>query len=125
MELNGDATNKVTFTAGGNEAVIGSTDDDLFGNKSTVTFSGTGNLLVGGDENFTVSGSTGSSTVEVGDGTNIITMGGANNIRLGLGRQQQHQRRRRRLHRHDPRTGRHEHCDADRSGRLRTTRRCR
>ena len=81
VTLNGDATNKVTFiTSGGNEAVIGFSDDDLFGNKSTVTFAGTGNLLLGGDENFTVSGSTGTSSVEVGDGNNSITTGGGGNF---------------------------------------------
>jgi hypothetical protein len=80
VELNGDATNKVTFTAGGNEAEIGFSDDDLFGNKSTLTFAGTGNELFGGDENFTVKGSTGSSTVELGDGTNTVTMGGTGNL---------------------------------------------
>jgi hypothetical protein len=81
VELNGDATNKVTFTSGGNEAVIGFSDDDFigFGNKSTVTFAGTGNVLIGGDENFTVSGSAGSSTVAIGDGNNVVTMGGTNN----------------------------------------------
>ena len=80
VELNGDATNKVTFTSGSNEAEIGFEDDDLFGNKSTVTFSGTANELLGGDENFTVKGSTGSTTVEVGDGTNTIKTGGASNF---------------------------------------------
>ena len=83
VTLNGQATNTVMFTAGGNTANIGSPtvpgDDDLFGNKATVTFAGTGNTLFGGDENFTVSGSTGSSTVHLGDGTNVVTMGGTGN----------------------------------------------
>ena len=47
VTLNGQATNTVMFTAGGNTANIGSPtvpgDDDLFGNKATVTFAGTGN----------------------------------------------------------------------------------
>jgi hypothetical protein len=84
VTLNGDATNKVTFTDGGNTANIGSPpvpgDDDQFGFKSTVTFAGTGNFLFGGDENFTVSGSTGGSQVHLGDGTNVVTMGGTGNI---------------------------------------------
>ena len=85
VTLNGEATNTVTFTsAGGNEAIIGSPaippgDDNLFGNNSTVTFAGTGNTLFGGDENFKVSGSTGSSAVHVGDGTNVIALGGTGN----------------------------------------------
>jgi hypothetical protein len=80
VTLNGDATNTVnTLTGGGSTVTIGSKDDDLFGWSSTVTFSGTGNTLNGGDENFTVSGSIGSSTVHVGDGENSITMGGAGN----------------------------------------------
>ena len=80
VTLNGNATNTVSFGGGAATVKIGSTDDDLFGRSSTVTFSGIGNLLNGGDENYTVSGSTGSSTVHVGDGENSITMGGANNI---------------------------------------------
>ena len=85
VTLNGEATNTVTFTtAGGNEAIIGSPaippgDDNLFGNNSTVTFVGAGNTLWGGDENFSVSGSTGSSAVHVGDGTNVIALGGTGN----------------------------------------------
>ena len=85
VTLNGEATNTVTFTtAGGNEAIIGSPaippgDDNLFGKYSTVTFVGAGNTLWGGDENFSVSGSTGSSAVHVGDGTNVIALGGTGN----------------------------------------------
>ena len=83
VTLNGEATNTVMFTTGGNTVNIGSPpvpgDDDLFGNTATVTFAGTGNTLFGGDENFTVSGSTGNSAVHLGDGTNVITMGGTNN----------------------------------------------
>ena len=84
VTLNGEATNTVAFTAGGNTVSIGSPaippgDDNLFGNKSTVTFAGTGNTLFGGDENFKVSGSTGSTAVHLGDGTNVITLGGTNN----------------------------------------------
>ena len=80
VTLNGDATNTVnTLTGGGSTVTIGSKDDDLFGWSSSVTFSGTGNTLTGGDENFTVSGSVGSSTVHVGDGENSITLGGAGN----------------------------------------------
>jgi len=79
VTLNGDATNTVTLGGGSASVHIGSSDDDLFGWSSTVTFSGTGNTLVGGDENFSVSGSTGSSTVHVGDGENTISMGGAGN----------------------------------------------
>ena len=77
--LNGNATNSVTSTGGSAMVTIGFSDDDLFGNSSTVKFSGTGNTLNGGDENFTVSGSTGGSTVSVGDGNNTITMGGTGN----------------------------------------------
>lgn len=79
VTLDGMATNSVTFGAGAGTATIGFKDDDHFGFTSTVNFAGAGNLLVGGDENFTVSGSTGSSTVHVGDGENSITMGGAGN----------------------------------------------
>jgi hypothetical protein len=84
VTLNGDATNTVSFGAGsatvriGNPPVPG--DDDLFTWPSTVNFSGTGNTLFGGDENFMVSGSTGFSTVHVGDGENNISMGGSHNI---------------------------------------------
>ena len=79
VTLDGMATNTVTFGAGAASATIGFKDDDHFGFTSTVTFAGAGNTLNGGDENFTVSGSTGSSTVHVGDGENSITMGGAGN----------------------------------------------
>jgi hypothetical protein len=79
VTLNGCATNDVTFASGAATLTIGHTDDNWFGFTSTVTFAGMGNLLNGGDENFTVSGSTGSSTVHVGDGENSITLGGAGN----------------------------------------------
>ena len=42
VTLNGDATNTATFTAGSATVTIGSSDDNLFGNASTVTFAGTG-----------------------------------------------------------------------------------
>jgi hypothetical protein len=86
VTLNGDATNSVTAGPGAT-VKIGSFDDDLFGFKSTVTFSGAGNTLggsglagVGGDENFTVNGggATG-TTVHIGDGNNVISLGGTGN----------------------------------------------
>jgi hypothetical protein len=86
VTLNGDATN--TVTAGPGATVrIGSFDDNLFGFKSTVNFTGAGNTLegnsaipVGGDEDFTVNGAgaTG-TTVHIGDGNNVITLGGTGN----------------------------------------------
>ena len=79
VTLDGMATNSVTLGGGAATVHIGFTDDDLFGWSSSVTFAGTGNLLSGGDEDYTVSGSTGSSTVRVGDGENSITMAGAGN----------------------------------------------
>ena len=57
---------------------IGFTDDDLFG-CSSLHIRGNRQPPAGGDE-YTISGSTGSSTVRVGDGENSITMGGAGNI---------------------------------------------
>ena len=77
--LDGMATNNVTFAGGASTVGIGFADDDHFGWSSSVTFAGTGNLLGGGDEDYTVSGSTGGSTVKVGDGENSIMMGGAGN----------------------------------------------
>ena len=75
----GWATNDITFGGGAATVSVGHADDDHFGYSTTVNFAGTGNLLNGGDENFTVSGSTGSSAVHVGDGENSITMGGTGN----------------------------------------------
>jgi hypothetical protein len=79
VTLDGMATNSVTLGGGGATVTIGFADDNHFGFTSTVTFAGTGNLLNGGDEDYTVSGSTGSSTVHVGDGENSITLGGSSN----------------------------------------------
>jgi hypothetical protein len=79
VTLNGWASNNVTFTSGGGTVTVGETDDNHFGYSTMVAFSGTGNLLTGGDENYTVSGSTGSTTVHVGDGNNLIWLGGADN----------------------------------------------
>jgi hypothetical protein len=79
VTLNGDAMNTVAFGAGSATVHIGFTDDELFGWSSTVTFEGTGNLLNGGDENFAVTGSIGSTTVHVGDGENSITLSGSGN----------------------------------------------
>ena len=79
VDLDGMATNSVTFASGAATVGIGFADDNHFGYTSAVTFAGTGNLLTGGDEDYTIGGSTGSSTVRVGDGENSITMGGAGN----------------------------------------------
>ncbi len=109
MSLNGDATNNLTFTSGAATAAIGFAMTTIcFGNSSTVTFTGTGNKLTGGDENFKVSGSTGTSTVSVGDGENTILMAGTGNSGDGLGRRQPDQRRRQQRHCQDPWPGRRE-----------------
>jgi hypothetical protein len=83
VTLNGDATNIVSSTGGGATVHIGNPpvpgDDNVFGWSSSVTFSGFGNTLFGGDENFMVMGSAGSSAVHVGDGNNLIMMGGGAN----------------------------------------------
>jgi hypothetical protein len=87
VTLNGDATN--TVTVGPSATVnIGFFDDDHFGFKSTVNFSGAGNTLAGGglevgvagDEDFTVNALGATNTiVHVGDGNNSINLGGTDN----------------------------------------------
>jgi hypothetical protein len=80
VTLNGDATNIVSFSAGGANVTIGYYDDDAwgFGYTSKVTITGGDNIINGGDENFTINGSRatgGNNTIALGDGNNTITLG--------------------------------------------------
>jgi len=77
VTLNGDATNRISSPGGTASITVGSPDDNLFGYSTTIVLGGTGNIVKGGDENFTVSG--GQGTVVLGDGSNNVSMTGTGN----------------------------------------------
>ena len=80
VALNGNATNAVTIGGGSSAVFIGGQDDDLFGYSSNVALTGDGNVVLGGDENFTIAGGANSNSILLGDGTNSVTLTGIQNI---------------------------------------------
>lgn len=71
---------------GGAEVFAGSLDDAAFGIASTIRLNGTGNVLHGGDADFTVTSWSGGTTLELGNGDNHISLGGSGNqVVVGLG----------------------------------------
>ena len=84
--LNGDASNSVLLGGAAGFVQIGSADDGLFGYRSSVGLTGAGNVVVGGDENLSVTGGSDGNLVVLGDGnSNIILTGGANIVSVGGG----------------------------------------
>ncbi len=85
--LNGDATNAVTLGGGMGLVAIGAAGDDDFGFTSTVQLNGSGNVLHGGDENFTVgAGTAGGNFVRLGNGQDSVALsGGSNRVTVGDG----------------------------------------
>jgi hypothetical protein len=80
VSLNGDASNSVTLGSGsGADIAIGAAGDGFFGYTATVALAGTYDLLLGGDENFTVTGADGLAHVQLGNGDNSVTLGGTQN----------------------------------------------
>ena len=68
------------------EVFAGSIDDGAFGLATTVKLNDTGNILHGGDANFTVTGWSGGTMLELGNGTNHVSLGGSGNqVTVGLG----------------------------------------
>jgi len=80
VALNGNAANKVTIGGDSSVVFIGGADDDLFGYASSVALTGDANVVLGGDENFTIAGGVNSNSILLGDGTNSVTLSGTQNI---------------------------------------------
>lgn len=88
VSLNGDASNNIAFTSGGNAQVaVGSAHDGMSQFSTAITLTGVANTVIGGDEAFTMTNATGAlNTVALGDGNNVVNLaGGANVVTLGNG----------------------------------------
>ncbi len=88
VKLNGDATNSVDLTSGGNAFVtIGAAGDAMTGYSSSVSVVGVQNTIQGGDESFNLQNATSiENTITLGNGSDHVSIAGARNtIALGNG----------------------------------------
>jgi len=87
VTLNGDATNSITFTGDGYATVtVGKAGDGLSSYSTALALSGVLNRVVGGDEAFTITGASSSSTLALGNGNDSVSLTGTHErIYLGTG----------------------------------------
>jgi len=87
VTLNGDATNSIGFLGSGAASVsVGQAGDGFFGYSTALALSGVTNHVFGGDEAFSISGTTSLSSISLGNGNNTVALAGnQNRISLGTG----------------------------------------
>lgn len=72
--------------SGGYNQVYEGAPGDGAGGSTTVTLQGRGNTVVGGDENFSISGGTGYTGITLGNGNDTVSLGGDyNTVAVGSG----------------------------------------
>jgi hypothetical protein len=94
ITVNSDATNTIFSGAGNSSVDAGKSGDGNFGFTTSVIDAGQHNTVIGGDQNFTISGGQGFDLIMIGNGDNTITeagvqdkmsVGGGNNVIKDLG----------------------------------------
>jgi Ca2+-binding RTX toxin-like protein len=85
VTLNGDAANSIAFTGSGNAVVsVGAAGDGFFAYGTALALSGVLNHVTGGDEAFSITGTSSTSTIALGNGNDSVSLSGTHN-RLSLG----------------------------------------
>jgi hypothetical protein len=87
VALNGDASNSIAFTGSGNAVVsVGAAADGFFAYGTAVALSGVLNHVTGGDEAFSITGTSSTSTIVLGNGTDSVSLTGTHDkLSLGTG----------------------------------------